>query len=729
MGLFTTKCQVCDAKVSRRARYCSRCGSVPEGSSQTDRCWRCKKEVSVKSDACPHCGADLLGTHKPDIVNNQWLRRDDEFAVRVDVEDVPGFLKKELCIESGTKAAFILDGQLSGEVGPGWYPMGGLATKIPGLSHARRATAILTDAWDTELEFTGASLYTRDPIAINVRLSLIVKAESIAAIKGVLMREKKMVSINDLRGLLAPQVRRILHRFVKKYSAVELDTGATIRQDLESELRRELEESVSSAGMTFKSVRAIDFYHEKLHEQTQQRERLYLQVVKEEAELEHRKRLFDVANANDLEEIRQESAKLENLEKRMEVWSGMIDAAQTMDMKVLNNEAEFRKFKNKIDKENVLEDYDLQTLIRDTKTKGYTEEESRKHAIALLKMEQFAERERFRMIRNHELKDMESEHAFEEARTGLLRKVELEEFATDAAIREMNTRTEAELQRRAKMGVAYRQEAEEAAHSRRSISMADFYMDLEKELKKTEQNLSLREKELALKNRQEAEELKRFGEFAEIGERIEDSELRRAEAQRDAEHTREMEAIRLDQENRRQLLEAMQAGGEVSDVTKAAISGVTGEALEVIREALKVGEMRNMTEQQIAAMAAEKNPAVLKDLAEVLNRKQDNAEVSKLYERIIDDQRRQSDKHQDALERMMRLAIESQKEIALGTRSESRGPTIVVPGGSGAQVINADAGTSKDEPKKGAMAKSCPHCQNTVDANLDICPNCSRPMT
>jgi len=711
MGVFTTRCQHCGTKISRRARFCSQCGEIPEGSTETTRCWRCKAEVSVKSKHCHQCSADLSEGQRPEVSDNQWVRKDDEFAVRIEVDDLPGLLKKELYIEAGTRAAFILDGQMSGDVGPGWYTLGGLLAKVPGLKSARRATAILTDAWDSEVDFT-ASVYTKDPIQIKVRLSLIVVPQDLMAIKGALLREKHSVTMMDIQQKLAFVVRQLVGSVVRKYSAQELETGEQIREEVEAALARGLAEQLQSAGVGFKSIRTLDFFYqdEKLDPITKTRERYYLQVAGEGAELEGKQRLFDVKNAAEIEEIRQEGAKLENVEKRIDVWGRMIDATQKKEMKELRSEADLRKFKQEIDKEGVLSDYDMEHLVKTVAGRQLEDEEKLIHALAILKAELAAERTRIQLVRTHEISDLEADHAFQSARRELLEMIELKGMSNEAAIKEMRVLTDAELEKRTKMGAAYREEAEQGAASRRSISLADFYADIEKQRQAAE-----------LKEEREEREFARFERMSKLDQETAQREAERKEAERRADHERRLEAERQSVEDKRRLMEALAQSGGASEATLAAVSGVTGDALTAVLDAIKMGQMKGMTAEQIAALAAEKNPGALRDLADVLNRQ--NPEVEKLYQRMLSEQKSQSDKSQEALERVMKMAMETTKDVVRGGAG-GQNPTVVVAGG-GTQVVGPQAGGT------GAQAKTCPHCGTTVDGRLTICPNpgCAKPMS
>ena len=64
MGLFSDICPDCGSKVSKRARFCSKCGrGAPEG---WFKCPQCGKWVGNDSKYCPHCNHPL---HPEDRIN------------------------------------------------------------------------------------------------------------------------------------------------------------------------------------------------------------------------------------------------------------------------------------------------------------------------------------------------------------------------------------------------------------------------------------------------------------------------------------------------------------------------------------------------------------------------------------------------------------------------------------------------------------------------------------
>ena len=59
----------------------------------------------------------------PKTQNNRWVADPDQFAARIQVEDLPGMLANQLIVEPGTRALIVNDGIYAGDVGAGTYTL------------------------------------------------------------------------------------------------------------------------------------------------------------------------------------------------------------------------------------------------------------------------------------------------------------------------------------------------------------------------------------------------------------------------------------------------------------------------------------------------------------------------------------------------------------------------------------------------------------------------------
>ena len=114
-----------------------------------------------------------------------------------------------------------------------------------------------------------------------------------------------------------------------------------------------------------------------------------------------------------------------------------------------------------------------------------------------------------------------------------------------------------------------------------------------------------------------------------------------------------------------------------------------------------------------------RNPGAAKDIAAAL--RDNGEEIKGLYERVMAERREDSQRSEDRLERLADKLIDAQRDMARGGQN----PTVVVAGSGGASQVTGPQGEGVDGTFK---VKSCPHCHAMVDAQLNICPECKKPM-
>ena len=61
-------------------------------------------------------------------------------------------------------------------------------------------------------------------------------------------------------------------------------------------------------------------------------EETYLLITEEQAKLDGKRRFFDVTNEDELEDIRQQDAKLRNYERKADIWSRWREAVNSDEM-------------------------------------------------------------------------------------------------------------------------------------------------------------------------------------------------------------------------------------------------------------------------------------------------------------------------------------------------------------------------------------------------------------
>ena len=79
MGLFSDICPDCGSRVSKRAKFCSKCGrGAPDG---WFKCPQCGKWIGNDSKFCPHCNHPLFPEDRIDLAGGVWARKPDRKSV------------------------------------------------------------------------------------------------------------------------------------------------------------------------------------------------------------------------------------------------------------------------------------------------------------------------------------------------------------------------------------------------------------------------------------------------------------------------------------------------------------------------------------------------------------------------------------------------------------------------------------------------------------------------
>ena len=124
MGFFSDRCPECGGSVRRSAAFCPHCGtSAPRARTA---CPGCGAEVKASSHYCGKCGAPVQAAEKSPVTVdplNRWERSSDEFARRIEAQDLRGLLQRGLIVEPGTRALIIQGGVLASVVGEGAYDL------------------------------------------------------------------------------------------------------------------------------------------------------------------------------------------------------------------------------------------------------------------------------------------------------------------------------------------------------------------------------------------------------------------------------------------------------------------------------------------------------------------------------------------------------------------------------------------------------------------------------
>jgi hypothetical protein len=650
---------------------------------------------------CSKCGKPLAESAAPQLTGNRWARRVEDFATKIEVDDVEGFFSKGLIVEAGTKAIFFVNGSISGILEPGKYDMGGLIQKIKNVFSSKSTTAVLVETGDVELHFSMSDLVTRVPIKLVAESRLVVQMDNPTLFFENMMKGRQNYPLDELKGFLEGELRNCLGEIIGGKSVGELSTSLTFKQEIEQSVAHHLARTFERKGLTFVQVRIFNFRHARMNSVTDKMEEYWLQAQDMEAQIAGEGAMMGVERRVMNLETAKALAEVEVYEERARVFERMRKAVATVEKEKLTNEDDLRKLIEDLDKGKLLRQEEIEALQRSYTEKREDHELAREHLVQKMKLEQAIEEARALyqgaasveqtltgIARTDELAQQEHELAM---RRKALESKQAEEWAAVVAARDarrLKEETEREL-------------AKKAAQDKIEIEE----MQDQADMRSAEIGISLLAKQKELKRKEEEALLER--------------QLRAREA---------VSRITLQEETQRQQLKLQEAERLGNLSAEALIAMAPADRASMLLELKRTESLKGLSEEQILAMAAEKSGEVAKAFQEKF-KSASAAEVQKHYDRMlamkdqgITDLKEMSRMYSHMMQDMYTRGMEAQRDTA--ARAGQSGMTVITPGMGPAGVIQTGV------PGGGGTAAArmiiCPNCHVEVAEGVKFCDNCGR---
>jgi len=648
---------------------------------------------------------------RPKMEGHRWSRDEEEFAVRVDVDDIPSYFRKEVIVEPGTQAIILVDGRNEkGTVGPGRYSLQTLQEHIPLISQARTVTAILVDVGATPLDFTVNRLFTRDPIEVTIDVQLGVRVGNPVLFLINFMKGSRVVTRPQVRQYLFGEIQNAAAEFITRYSVQELGTNLSLKDELAMHIEAHLMETFREMGLKFERVRAMNFRHEQWDEVQRTKAQYFLQVSKEEAELEGRKRLLDVFDQKALLEIAEETKKVAHYEQRAQLWARMRRAVLENRMDEIRNEEDFERFMRQITRQRLLEENELEELKRELLERKEDHERQRAYLVAKAELEQKYDLKMRELALRRDLSVQELELEQDLARRRLEGELAIEEKRWAWELKRQ--REEAE----------FRRAQEEAERKAKLQAMMDKALT-QAEIDDLELRMLEKELDLSLKALRGMKAVKREDLEETLRIRWED-EKRRLEMELERERQKleqELQRYRQEKEWEIRRLEVL------STMSVEALIAASGpEQGKLLSELRRTEILAGMSEEQILALAAEKSPEVARAFQERF-RSLSAEEIKALYERLVASEQKSKEEQQrimdDVLARMERMfekALDSQRESTTAFAHDRGGQPIIVTSSGTPGVVGGPTVLGATSNR----VQVCPNCKVEVPVGTKYCPNC-----
>lgn len=706
------------------------------------RCHHCGHVNRPGARFCAQCGHALDATGTPDppdpgvnrrplIEARRWRRRPGEIAVRIRPQDLPGLFGKEIIVEEGTTVAILEDGKATRYDGPGRYALQTATGRLWG----REVGAVLLDGGEIHLDFELTDLWTRDPLRLWGRCEVAVQIADPAAFIRNVLKDKDTATLHDLRAFLFPELAHTVRSFVADHTVPQLDQALADRpDDLAVDLQERLQAAFAQSGLAFRRVRLFDLAHPRYDELRRKQEDLYLGPQ----ELETRKRLADLYNQEQLQQLAEEEADVARFEMRAQIWQRMRQAVLQDKITAATGDEEWEQFVAELDKRKLLREDELARFREQLRHAAEDRARERAHLLALADLYAEYELKAARLSEQFKHDRQRLQNELELARQETLGRLELRRKQVEMeleiqALEAQHRRTQQELD-----DIARRERVIQDAIAEHQVALQHAQTELERariqvqiERLEDDNDLLTVEKAQAMMRRNKEEKLRIQREH----------EIAMMKAQLEAEERRLEMRLREQAQARQHELARMKQMSEMS--VEALIAFTTGpEQAAILGELKRTELLRDFTEEQILAMAVEKRPEVVqafqakfqalaegrlsaaeaekwRALAELVQKHQED-----LYRQMQDQLDRQERQAREAAERQERItgeALRQMGDVAKAFAQKPDGaPNIIFGPGSGGYTAVDGAGASP----AGGRVQVCPNCRVEAPVGEKYCANC-----
>jgi len=338
-----------------------------------------------------------------DLSQNRWTATEDDFAVKIELSDVPGYFSKSLKIDLGMKALFLENGVSVGEVPPGDYTLQSVVDKLKFWTR-KSTTVVLTRAEEVSIDLAFPELLTSELLEVQVDVRLTVQIKEVALFLKNMLGSRQSLSKQQLRDTLFPFVKQALWEAIGRLSVKDL-TGGKARGDLEICISQALYLGLERQGLKFGHVVTLSVAHPQYDAQRRRIGQLWLQ----RAELEHEDaeaklaadRLFaETQRQEHLDELNILAAHVDadrregNLAvkmRRIGIRKQWRDAIQSEEFARITTEEEMRRFLQERDKAREIDAAEYDSLLTTLRDKTADEAAKRKFLLQKLAIEQACE--------------------------------------------------------------------------------------------------------------------------------------------------------------------------------------------------------------------------------------------------------------------------------------------------------------------------------------------------
>lgn len=259
MGWFSDECPQCHARVSKKARFCPKCGhGAPKG---WVTCPSCRKWVGNDSKFCPHCNHPLHPDERIDLAGGVWDRTSGLFAQRFELSDVTGIVKSGLKIEEGTLAILLDAGKKVSILGPGRHTPEGTLRNLNWFGKPPPRSVVMVDAGDCvfRADFKGLRTAEELPVDVVAEITLRFDPRNADGFLENLFKENRTLDAEPVCNWLETEAKAAVKDLCLQSTVEDLVKDPDRRPRFEDAIGRALKELLKRSGLELVRVGYVDF--------------------------------------------------------------------------------------------------------------------------------------------------------------------------------------------------------------------------------------------------------------------------------------------------------------------------------------------------------------------------------------------------------------------------------------------------------------------------------------
>lgn len=310
MGWFSDECPQCHARVSKKARFCPKCGrGAPKG---WVTCPSCRKWVGNDSNFCPHCNHPLHPEERIDIAGGVWDRKLGLFAQRFELSDVTGIMKSGLKIEEGTLAILLDAGKKVAILGPGRHSPEGSLRNINWFGSPPPRSVVMVDAGDCVFRMDFTKMRTAEDVPVDVVAEVTLRFDPGEAngFLSNLLKEDRSIDAEVVGNWLEAEAKAAVKDLCAQSTVEDLVKDPERRPRFEDAIGRALKDLLKRSGLELVRVGYVDFIsadYEKLRRQ-------YGELDAKRRQLEFDRKLHELVLSDDSEKREHKLARRSGFE-------------------------------------------------------------------------------------------------------------------------------------------------------------------------------------------------------------------------------------------------------------------------------------------------------------------------------------------------------------------------------------------------------------------------------